>query len=107
LTGKPWPGATPPGEPGKLETTPTTPGKGAMSKPSVQLSAAGLGLSSILQALGIVGTPFGMGQYPTDIGTLATLVPIVTGAIGATGGFGALANLGLSLLGGFRRPATQ
>jgi hypothetical protein len=59
--------------------------------------------SSILQALGIVGTPFGMGQYPTDIGTLATLIPIATGALGATGGFGALANLGLSLLGGFRR----
>jgi len=74
-----------------------------MSRPSVQLSVAGLGLSSILQALGIVGTRFGMGQYPTDIGTLATLVPIATGLLGATGGFGALASLGLRLLGGFRR----
>jgi hypothetical protein len=103
VTGKPWPGAMRPGELGMSETMPTTPGKSAMSRPSVQLSVAGLGLSSILQALGIVGTPFGMGQYPTDIGTLATLVPITTGALGATGGFGALANLGLSLLSGFRR----
>jgi hypothetical protein len=106
VTGKPWPGATPSGGLGRFETTPTTPGKGAMSKPSVQLSVAGLGLSSILQALGIVGTPFGMGQYPTETGTLATLIPIATAALGATGGFGALANLGLSLLGGLRRPAT-
>jgi hypothetical protein len=103
VTGKPWPGAMRPGELGMSETMPTTPGKPAMSRPSVQLSVAGLGVSSILQALGIVGTPFGMGQYPTDIGTLATLIPIATGALGATGGFGALANLGLSLLGGFRR----
>ncbi len=44
-----------------------------------------------------------MGQYPTETGTLATLIPIATAAIGATGGFGALANLGLSLLSGFRR----
>jgi hypothetical protein len=102
VTGKPWTGAMRPGEFGTSETTPT-PGTSAMSRPSVQLSVAGLGLSSILQALGIVGTPFGMGQYPTDIGTLATLVPIATGAIGASGGFGALANLGLRLLGGFRR----
>jgi hypothetical protein len=46
-----------------------------LSKPSVQLSVAGLGLSTILQALGFVGTPFGMGQNPSDYGTLATLVP--------------------------------
>jgi hypothetical protein len=74
-----------------------------MSRPSVQLSVAGLATTAILQALGMIGTPLGMGQYPTDIGTLATLIPIATGALGATGGFGALANLGLSLLGGFRR----
>jgi hypothetical protein len=103
VTGKPWPGAMRSGEFGTSGTMPTTPGKSAMSRPSVQLSVAGLGLSSILQALGIVGTPFGMGQYPTDIGTLATLIPIATGAIGASGGFGALANLALSLFGGFRR----
>ena len=86
--------------------TQTTSGTPALSKPSVQLSVAGLGLSTILQALGMVGTPFGMGQEPTDIGTLATLVPIITAAIGATGGFGALANIALRLLSGFGRQTT-
>ena len=66
----------------------------------MQLSAAGLGVTSILQALGIIGTPFGMGQSPTETGTLATLIPVVTGVFGATGGFGALLNAGRMLLGG-------
>jgi hypothetical protein len=101
-TGKPS-GAMPRGEGGTSEIELTTPGTSAMSRPSVQLSVAGLATTAILQALGMIGTPLGMGQYPTDIGTLATLVPIATGAIGATGGFGALANLGLMLLSGFRR----
>jgi len=86
--------------------TQTTSGTPALSKPSVQLSVAGLGLSTILQALGIVGTPFGMGQEPTGIGTLATLVPIITAAIGATGGFGALGSIALRLLSGFGRQTT-
>jgi uncharacterized protein (TIGR02594 family) len=103
MNGNPRPAATPPGEFGISETTPTRPENSAMSKPSVQLSVTGLATTAILQALGIVGTPFGMGQYPTDIGTLATLVPIATGAIGATGGFGALANIALRLFSGFRR----
>lgn len=77
-----------------------------LSKPSVQLSVAGLGLSTILQALGFVGTPFGMGQNPSDYGTLATLVPIITAAIGATGGFGALGSIASGLLSAFRRPTT-
>jgi len=79
---------------GTSETMPTTPGRSALSRPSVQLGVVGLALSTILQALGIVGTPFGMGQNPTDIGTLATVVPIAIGAIGATGAFEALANRG-------------
>jgi hypothetical protein len=99
LTGKSWPNATLPG-------TQMTPQRPAMSKPSVQLSVAGLGLSTILQALGIVGTPLGMGQDPTPIGTLATLVPIATAAIGATGGFGALANIAFKLFSGFGRQTT-
>src|SRR5262249_36978810 len=80
-----------------------TAGKSAMSRPSVQLSVGGLALSTILQGLGYLGTPFGMGQSPTQTGTLATLIPILTGTIGATGGFGALANIGLKLLSGFKR----
>jgi uncharacterized protein (TIGR02594 family) len=101
-TGKPS-GAMPRGKGGTSEIELTTPGTSAMSRPSVQLSVAGLATTAILQALGIVGTPFGMGQNPTDIGTLSTLVPIATAAIGATGGFGALANIGLRLLSGLFR----
>jgi hypothetical protein len=99
LTGKSWPGPTP--EPEKPQPTPKPSDTPAMSKPSVQLSVGGLALSTILQALGIVGTPFGTGTDPTPIGTLATLVPLATAAIGATGGFGALASIGLKLFGGF------
>jgi hypothetical protein len=65
----------------------------AIQKPSVQLSAAGLALTSILQAIGTIGTPLGMGTQPTTAGTLATLIPILTGAFGATGGFGSLLSL--------------
>lgn len=97
LTGKPWPG-TPSAQPAKPAETPATP---AISKPSVQLSVAGLAISTILQALGVVGTPFGMGEQSTQTGTLATLIPIASAAVGATGGFGALLNIGRSLLSGF------
>jgi hypothetical protein len=103
LTGKPWPGASPSpaAEAPKPAETPTA----AISKPSVQLSVGGLAISTILQALGVVGTPFGVGEAPTTTGTLATLIPIVTAAFGATGGFGSLLNIGRSLLGGlFNRP---
>jgi hypothetical protein len=99
LTGRSWPGTTPELE--KPQPTPKSTDTPAMSKPSVQLSVGGLALSTILQTLGIVGTPFGMGTDPTPIGTLATLVPLATAAIGATGGFGALASIGLKLFGGF------
>jgi hypothetical protein len=102
-TGKPWPGLMPADGVTKPQTTS---GTSAISKPSVQLSVAGLGLSTVLQALGIVGTPFGMGQYPTETGTLATLVPIITAAIGATSGFGALGSIASGLLSAFRRPTT-
>jgi len=100
LTGKPMPGLTSP-DPAKPADTPTTT-EPVVQKPSVQLSMAGLALSSILQAVGTVGTPFSMGQTPTTAGTLATLVPILTGAFGATGGFGSLLNFGRSLLGGLK-----
>ena len=100
LTGKPWPDASSsvPMKPADAPTSPTAP---IISKPSVQLSVAGLGVSTILQALGIVGTPFGMGQAPTLTGTLATLIPIATAALGATGGFGSLLSIGRTLFKGF------
>lgn len=98
ITGKPWPGTTP-AEPPKPEPNPNEP---VLSKPSVQLGVAGLALSTILQALGVVGLPFGMGGggAATQNGTLATLIPLATAAVGATGGFGALANGAVVLLGG-------
>ena len=93
LTGKPLAGLTLP-ETAKPPETATP----AIQKPSVQLSMAALAGSAILQVLGVVGTPFGLGALPTTVGTLATLVPILTGAFGATGGFGALLNIGRALL---------
>lgn len=80
----------------KIET------KSVVEKPSVQLGIAGVVVSGILQALGIVGTPFGIGTESTDIGTLATVIPAAAAAIGATGGLSTLLNLGISLLTGLR-----
>ena len=89
--------------PSASATTSDTPAKEStapiIQKPSVQLSAAGLALTSILQAIGTIGTPFGMGSQPTVAGTLATLIPLLTGLFGATNGFGALLNVGRILLG--------
>jgi len=98
LTGKSLSGASPTVKPVVVSTT--TEPEPVIQKPSVQLSAAGLAATSILQAIGTVGTPFGMGAQPTTAGTLATLVPILTGVFGATGGFTALMNGSRSLLGG-------
>ena len=97
VTGKPMLGvdATPPNPAKPADGSATS--SNVIQKPSVQLSMAGLALTSILQAIGIVGTPFSMGQTPTTAGTLATLVPILAGALGATGGFGSLLNFGRSL----------
>ena len=90
LTGKPLSGAT---QSASVTVADTATPEPVIQKPSVQLSAAGLALSSILQAVGTVGTPFGLGMQPTTAGTLATLVPILTGVFGATGGFSSLMNL--------------
>ena len=105
LTGKPLPGVTPP-EPVTPADTSTKTAEPVIQKPSVQLSVAGLGLSTILQALGVVGTPFGMGTDPTPAGTLATIVPIATALLGATGGFGSLLGIGRKLLSGFAAAAS-
>src|SRR5262249_14866845 len=100
LIGKPGPGGTTSGEPEKQEVAPD---KNPMSRPSVQLGVFGFALSTILQALGYLGTPFGMGQSPTETGTFATLVPLLIAAIGGSGGFGALADITSSLLKPFQR----
>ena len=100
LTGKTWPvvASAAPAQVVDEPTTESTPP--AIQKPSVQLSAAGLALTSILQAIGTIGTPFGMGTQPTTAGTLATLIPILTGAFGAAGGFGSLLSFARSLFSG-------
>jgi hypothetical protein len=99
LTGKPFPGT----EAAKPVEKPAETPQAAISKPSVQLSAAALAVTTLLQAWGTVGTPFNVGTQPTTNGTLATLIPIATAVIGATGGFGSLLSIGRSLLGGFGR----
>jgi len=92
LSGKPLQGVTLPNPSVSGAATSET-SSNVIQKPSVQLSMLGLALSSILQAVGTVGTPFGFGTAPSMAGTLATLVPILTGAFGATGGFGSLLRL--------------
>lgn len=78
----------------------------AAQKPSVQLSLlalAGSVLGMIIPGAGgegLVGTPFGMGQAPTTTGTLSVVLPAITGLLGASGVWGSVANMGLSLLGG-------
>ena len=99
LTGKTVPGAVASGSMTTTGTASTESTAPAIQKPSVQLSAAGLAVTSILQAIGTIGTPFGMGSQPTVAGTLATLIPLLTGLFGATNGFGALLSVARVLLG--------
>lgn len=99
LTGKPFPGT----EAVKPVEKPAETPQAAISKPSVQLSAAALGVTTLLQALGVVGLPFNIAPGATQTGTLATLIPLATGVIGATGGFGSLLGIGRALLGGLGR----
>jgi hypothetical protein len=94
----PLPPALPP--PAPAEPPPALPAEPILQKPSVALSTIALAITTLLQAGGAVGTPFGMGTAPTQTGTIATLAPILTGLIGATGGWGMALRLGLGLLGG-------
>jgi Putative peptidoglycan binding domain len=109
LSGKPWPGTTPDQPKTTQNPPPDTSTQPIVSKPSVQIGAAGLGISTILQALGFLGMPFGLPgpAGPTPTGTLATLLPIIIGAVGATGGFGPLLGLGSMLLGGIGRAVAK
>jgi Putative peptidoglycan binding domain len=98
ITGQPLPGPATP-------VTPATPPQPdpSLTRPSVQIGAGTLGISSILQALGTIGMPFGITggpAAPSTAGTFATLIPLIISAFGATGGFGTLANVGSALLGG-------
>lgn len=74
------------------------------SKPSVQIGAAGLGITSILQAIGLLAPPFStVTNAPTAgssplVGTLATVIPLVIAGFGATNGWSALLGIGSTLL---------
>ena len=78
-----------------------------MSKPSVQIGAAGLGIASLLQAIGAIAPPFGMGSASANaatssspmVGTLATVIALVVAGIGATSGWGSLLGIASSLIG--------
>lgn len=87
------------GEAGIPASDPARPS--VLQKPSVQLGTAGLLITSVLQALGVVGMP--VGEMATQTGTLATLLSLGTAALGATGGFGKIASIGLNLLGSLAR----
>jgi uncharacterized protein (TIGR02594 family) len=91
-------------------STPTTTGSSpsAVSNPSVQIGALGLGLASLLQAFGTIAPPFSSvlnnapaGTSPAGalVGTLATVIPLVVAGIGATSGWGSLLGIASSLIG--------
>jgi hypothetical protein len=92
--------------PGTAPETPAEPTQpSVLQRPSVQLGTAGLLITSVLQALGVVGMP--VGEMATQTGTLATLFSLGTAALGATGGFGKLASIGINVLGALARASQQ
>jgi Putative peptidoglycan binding domain len=115
ITGQPWPGTVP------VASVPTvvSPTPSVMSKPSVQIGAAGLGIASLLQALGTIAPPFST-ALPAGataatnatfssplVGTLATVIPLVVAGFGATGGWGSLLGMAGSLLGAISNAANK
>ncbi len=97
-------------------TTPVTPPQGvdnttpALTRPSVQIGAAGLGLTSLLQLFNVLPPPVHMtatGATPDIQGLLTTLIPLIIGGVGLTGGWGSLLNIGSSLLQGISNAANK
>ena len=109
ITGQPLPATSTTTTTTTTGSTQTTGGSGTsvMKMPSVQIGAAGLAITTILQALGQIGTPFGLGSAPTANGTLATLIPLVIAGFGATGGWGSLIGIGSSLLNAIANAANK
>lgn len=70
-----------------------------LQKPSVQISTGVAAIDAILMLFDVIGTPFGMGKLPTDNGTAAIVAPLISAAFGATGGWGAIAQVALPLIG--------
>jgi hypothetical protein len=96
ITGQPLPGATP-------DVSTQNTGGSVLSKPSVQIGAAGIGLASLLQAFQFIAPPFnfppaaGTTHPDPTVGTLATVIPLIVGALGATGGWGSLIGIASTL----------
>lgn len=80
-------GATPPA-PAPAPPPPPAPPP-TLQRPSVQLSVLGGIVTTILQAVGVIGAPVGEGA--TMAGTLSTLIPIATTIFGGVGGFASIA----------------
>lgn len=101
-----------------------------ISKPSVQIGAAGLGIATLLQALGMIAPPFTtaasgtaataisnaattaatasmpLSSSPT-LGTLATVIPLIIAGVGATSGWGSLFGIASSLIGAIGNAAKK
>jgi hypothetical protein len=120
---------TPAGSSAQTSATSTS-GKSVMSMPSVQIGAAGLGITALLQALGQIPMPFSWGTAATVAtqaatttaaattqamangnfslpGTLATLIPLVIAGFGATGGWTSLINIGGALINAIGNAASK
>jgi lysozyme family protein/peptidoglycan hydrolase-like protein with peptidoglycan-binding domain len=69
-----------------------------LQRPSVQASIVALGAGLVSMVEGWVGTPFGMGHAPTAGGDLAVILPTVSAAFGAAGGWAGLGKLALKAI---------
>jgi lysozyme family protein len=86
-------------------TPPAGPIAGTLQSKSMQLtSIAGVAIWA-LQALGVL--PAGIGQSATEAGAVLSAAPLGSAAISLTGGWGGIAQLGLSLLSGLAGRKTQ
>lgn len=69
----------------------------AITRPSVQLSALAGVATAAMQLFGVISPP--IGETSTAVGTLATFAPVASALLGATGVWGTVAKVGLSLVG--------
>lgn len=78
----------------------TPPTQSILEKPSVAIGATGVAISTLLQAAGVVGLPFGLGgpEAATFNGTLSTLLPAITAGLGMFGVWGRVAGGALTAL---------
>lgn len=86
----------PPPAPTTTTTPPdTTP---AVQRPSVLTSFAAMAAAIGGMLTGHVGTPFGMGMNPTDVGTASVVVPALSAVFGMMGGWQGILRLGMKVI---------